>query len=268
MLVLPSSIGNRPAEPGRAFFRDGENQRPVLNHRVRGIEVDQVPVERPVALCPAGGVEGVELVCPVEHELAVVIAVVLDPVDELVRGQRGFIQRAGPAARVARPRVEAQRLGIDQVARLATFGLPDHRAVERPRDVLRRPFERVRVVAVGERARRRVHLLGRHPRVSGDEVRLPALRVVLAEDLDVGLFPGRPGRLRAVLVREERRQQGAAADHPHPHLDAPIEGALKRVDLRSLVGLRFGGLRLRQQYGGKQRACRNFHPAPISWSLN
>ena len=89
--------GNRAAESRRSFFRDREDQRAVLNDRIRRIEVHEVAVERPVALRPAGGIEAIEVVRPVEHELPVLVPVVLDPVDELVRGQRRFVQRAGPA---------------------------------------------------------------------------------------------------------------------------------------------------------------------------
>jgi hypothetical protein len=52
-LVLPSSMGTVPLNPVAPSFVNREDQRAVLNDRVRGIEVDEVAVERPVARCPA-----------------------------------------------------------------------------------------------------------------------------------------------------------------------------------------------------------------------
>src|SRR4029453_9685829 len=66
------------AESRGALFRNGEDQRPVLDDRVGGIEIDEVAVERPVARRPAVRIEAVELVRPVEHELAVFVPVGLD----------------------------------------------------------------------------------------------------------------------------------------------------------------------------------------------
>jgi hypothetical protein len=92
-----------------------------------------------------------------------------------------------------------------------------------------------------------VHLLRvRQCTHAAKDIALPGLRVILAENLDIDLFPEHIGEFRAFFPGEEIRDDAATFGRTHADHKFAVKIRIMREDFRALV--RFGD-------GDRRQAC-------------
>ena len=214
---------NLAVEAFLTLASEGENQHAVFGINVLVGEVDAVAIEGPVALAPTGAIKRVEIVSPVESEVAAAFALArsvlinLDPVNELEQRKLGFVECANPFSAFRRPQVEAETLGSLQVRNLTAFGLTDFFTVYSPTNVVWGPFEAVGMEClVGSRAHGVVlfaSFLGTS--LTGNDVRLETARV-FTQNFDIDFNPrASVGDFRTVLVKEHGTDGAGCCSHLH-----------------------------------------------------
>ena len=120
---------NLAVEVFLTFAGEGENQHAVSGVNILVGEVHAVAVESPVTFAPAGAIERIEIVGPIERKVATAFALArrvlinFDPVDELEKRKLRFIKLANPSRTLRRPKVKTESLCTCQVGNLATFRL-------------------------------------------------------------------------------------------------------------------------------------------------
>ena len=212
------------------FAGEGENQHAVSGVNILVGEVHAVAVESPVTFAPAGAIERIEIVGPVERKVAAAFALArrvlinFDPVDELEKRKLRFIKLANPSRTLRRPKVKTESLCTCQVGNLATFRLADFLAVYSPADVIRSPFETVGVECLIGGGANSMVLFACYLRacLTGNDVGLKTVRV-LAENFDIHFYPGPSiSDFGAILVEEHGTDCSRCGCHLHTGFELAV----------------------------------------------